>query len=404
MRARAALEAALAENPDDIAAHMAYADVLSEQGDPRGEFVQVQLALEDERLSRQERRRLKEREKALLGAHERDWLGDLAGVLLDAEDADEHEDGPTYGYRRGWLDEIDFSALTIAAARRLRDAPAARLLTRLVVRRVSMLDEPGSYPPGPDVPAGVHDGAPLALRNAPFMNTLRFFQFGPHSPDDSFHVYRHEPCEYKFPYPAEGLHLLPLLSQLTRVEELRLLAHHVDTDLFRLPNWRHLRVLQIYHSDDQYRLADLAANPAFANLEELLLHPHASDSDEALIFLDDVRALVRSPHLTKLRRLQLRLSDLGDAGCAEIVSSGILKRLEALDLRHGVIADAGARTLADCPDLRRLKRLDMQRNRLTAEGVRLLRATGIDVRADHQHEPDADGEYNLDYLMEGDVE
>src|SRR5262245_8637123 len=109
MRARAGLEAALADNLDDVAAHMAYADLLSEEGDPRGEFIQVQLALEDERLPRQDRKRLQEREKALLAAHERDWLGDLAGVLIDGEDLDEHEDGPTYGYRRGWLNEIDFA-------------------------------------------------------------------------------------------------------------------------------------------------------------------------------------------------------------------------------------------------------------------------------------------------------
>src|SRR4051812_15966193 len=37
---RDSLEAALVENPDDDAAHMAYADHLHDQGDPRGEFIQ----------------------------------------------------------------------------------------------------------------------------------------------------------------------------------------------------------------------------------------------------------------------------------------------------------------------------------------------------------------------------
>src|SRR5262249_26322288 len=53
---REALEAALTENPDDLAAHMAYADLLSEEGDPRGEFSQVQLALEDESLGSRARK------------------------------------------------------------------------------------------------------------------------------------------------------------------------------------------------------------------------------------------------------------------------------------------------------------------------------------------------------------
>src|SRR5436190_22265883 len=52
---RRALEQALAEDPDDLAAHSAYADLLVELGDPRGEFIQVQLALEREGLDAAER-------------------------------------------------------------------------------------------------------------------------------------------------------------------------------------------------------------------------------------------------------------------------------------------------------------------------------------------------------------
>src|SRR5581483_12257097 len=48
---RQAMEQSLAANPDDLATHMAYADHLVELGDPRGEFIQVQLALEDPRRS-----------------------------------------------------------------------------------------------------------------------------------------------------------------------------------------------------------------------------------------------------------------------------------------------------------------------------------------------------------------
>src|SRR4051794_5837247 len=79
---REALEQALIDNPDDVASHMAYADYLREQGDPRGEFIQVQLALEDPARSAAERKRLKKREQELLGAHEREWLGELAPLLL----------------------------------------------------------------------------------------------------------------------------------------------------------------------------------------------------------------------------------------------------------------------------------------------------------------------------------
>src|SRR5437016_1919103 len=122
---RKALESALVENPDDLSSHMAYADYLSEQGDPRGEFIQVQLALEDESHSAVERRRLRKRESDLLKAHEREWLGELAPLLLGTPEeqramfADELKSEYTdrldyttrrmhfhHGWARGWLDRF----------------------------------------------------------------------------------------------------------------------------------------------------------------------------------------------------------------------------------------------------------------------------------------------------------
>ncbi len=63
---REAFEKAILENPDDLAGYAAYADWLAEQGDPRGEFMQVQLALEDEGRPAKERKRLQKREQELL--------------------------------------------------------------------------------------------------------------------------------------------------------------------------------------------------------------------------------------------------------------------------------------------------------------------------------------------------
>src|SRR5262245_23320090 len=84
---RDALESALVENPDDLAAHMAYADYLSEQPESasqaRAEFIRVQLALEDQSLTRERRNALREQESALLEAHQREWLGSLAPFVLD---------------------------------------------------------------------------------------------------------------------------------------------------------------------------------------------------------------------------------------------------------------------------------------------------------------------------------
>src|SRR4051794_16458728 len=65
-----AFERALAADPHDLAAWRAYADYLTERGDPRGEFMQVQLALEDEARSKSERAALKKQKASLRKKHE----------------------------------------------------------------------------------------------------------------------------------------------------------------------------------------------------------------------------------------------------------------------------------------------------------------------------------------------
>src|SRR5271166_2823409 len=69
------LEAAILDNPDDLAAQAAYADWLGEQGDPRGELTAVQLAMEEEGLTTERRDELRQREQELLQAHQAVWLG-----------------------------------------------------------------------------------------------------------------------------------------------------------------------------------------------------------------------------------------------------------------------------------------------------------------------------------------
>src|SRR5262245_8654500 len=93
---RSALEVALAANPDDLAAHMAYGDYLAEQGDPRGELVQVQLALEDPSRSASQRKSLQKREKELLARHLPTWMGP-AHVLFGREGGWERQPDAPFG-------------------------------------------------------------------------------------------------------------------------------------------------------------------------------------------------------------------------------------------------------------------------------------------------------------------
>ena len=90
-----------------MAGWRAYADYLAERGDPRGEFMQVQLALEDESRPAAERKKLAAREKALLKKHERDWLGAVGPVSWTPNaPSDGRQAAPSAGrrtVRRGWL-------------------------------------------------------------------------------------------------------------------------------------------------------------------------------------------------------------------------------------------------------------------------------------------------------------
>ncbi len=341
---RDALESALVENPDDLAAHFVYADYLREQGDPRGEFIQLQLALEDPRLREAERSRLRARANELLREYERDWLGILAN--------DPHLE---YRFARGWLDTLIVRHIPDGVHRAdlgrwLCLAPAMRLLRKLVLE--------------------CDDGLVESLLGSPSLSNLRVFQLGKSMSAEHF-------PDVPSPLLAE------LIVKFPRIEELRLFAQEYNAiHLFALSNLSSLRILQVYYLNERHPLEVLAKNPDLGKLTHLLLHPFVAPT---LIDLAGVRAVLHSRHLRGLTHLQLHHSDLGDVGCTEIVTSGILKRLKVLDLRYGEITDAGARILADCPDLRRLELLDIERNALTQTGIDILRRVlGPALRGDDQ--------------------
>jgi uncharacterized protein (TIGR02996 family) len=393
---RDALEAALADNPDDLAAHMAYADYLQEQGDPRGEFIQVQRALEDPARSAKERKTLQQREAKLLAAHQAEWLGDFARQLVPQGKKKRPYGDPDIriAFRRGWLDTVEATHYTLEFTRALAWAPQARLLRCLYLNE-DFYEEPGTYEVGDDpIPRGTYCPALYGLLRSPNLGNVRVLRFGEAVDDD----------EHYFNSRLDGKLALPLIKKMPKLEELYLLAQGVDTDqLFGLRTLASLRVLQVYHMD-HYPLAKLAKNSAFANLTHLLCHPHCMREDEPYMRLAQLRAVCRSTTLPKLTHLRLRMSDFGDKACQEIVSSGILRRLKVLDLRNGCITDAGAHILADCPDLKNLELLDLDRNSLTAAGIRVLKQTGVKVVAREQWQPTGDEYADREYLFEGDGE
>ena len=192
--------------------------------------------------------------------------------------------------------------------------------------------------------------------------------------------------------------VIELLEKCPRLEDLYLNTTLSGIDrLFALPSLGNLRVLQYYYGSEYdarnagsgiYPLTALANNASLGRLTTLRLHA----GRETTIDVDEVDAVLRSPHLPSLTHLQVHTLTSGDEGSRRIIDSGVLRRLKTLDIGYGNMTDEGARLLAACPDLKHLEVLDVSHNLLTEQGIAALRATGVRVVADDQHS--ADDEYD----------
>ncbi len=361
----AAFERHLLDNLDDVAAWSAYADYLTEQGEPRGDFMRVQLALEDETLPKAERRALHEEEEALRVKHLDEWVGEsFAAENFDAKGVSKHQ-YPRFVYRRGWLwesDGVSWDEQNVAG-----DLSAWRWMHTL---KVSFGE--------------------VSLTDTPLPRNLRSLQIG----DD----------ETRSDGYFEDLDAF--IAAASRMERLYLACGDANTAaLFGLP-LAHLRELHV-HCGTLYATDTLAENRAFAGLRTLAFHPHGYYGAEPRSFsggylnATDVRTICHAQHLKRLEHLQLNCLSAGDAGIDLLVTSGLIHRLKSLDLRHGCVSDEGAFTLFKALDGKphALQVLKLGDNALTGDGVAALRRLKLSFDAPDQHRPGDDH-----YLTQGDFE
>jgi hypothetical protein len=242
------------------------------------------------------------------------------------------------------------------------------------------------------------------LLQSPYLTNLRALKVG--FSDDGERI-RHSTMVNPFG-GCNAQQVIDLLAKCPRLEELYLNTHLPGVEnLFASPQLGNVRVLQYYYGTpygsrsswdnpgSAYPLTALARNPALKRLTTLRLHP----GRDGQVDLEEMAAVLRSPRLPSLTHLQVHMTAFGDEGCRPIIGSGTLRRLKVLDIGYGNMTDEGARQLAACPDLKRLDVLNVSRNALTAEGVAALRATGVQVVADNQHDPE-----ERDYFYEVDAE
>ena len=122
---REGLEDALVADPDNLILHSAYADLLMEEGDPRGEYIQLRLALEDRSTPVEVARRQATEARRLFQEHHREWLGPLA----------EHQQNIDIVWRRGWIERVEFRDMTRAMAYAWLECPVYSMVREIVIDR-----------------------------------------------------------------------------------------------------------------------------------------------------------------------------------------------------------------------------------------------------------------------------
>lgn len=342
--------------PDDPHGYAVYADWLEQQGDPRAELIQIQLARESAPTDAA----LEAREKELLAAHQDRWL---AGLL-------HYPIGPTRGvqvvWRRGFVHgaQLETSYQSTDAAilyRELSSLPVARFL------RVLRLGAACTYAGGGDDDVSILE----ALRDHPFP-VLR--QLGIDCLDR----------QLSWTHVGDISIANPSLQTL---ESLEVIAGRITLGAIDLPA---LKSLRLETGGLRASVLESIAAASWPNLESLVIYFGTEDYGGTCM-AEDVLPILDGANLPRLRTLALCNGTFADDLPEVLAHSRILPRLERLDLSKGTLGVAGARAIAKHADaFAHLASLDLSENYLTAaECTALARvAASVDVSAQK-----SEGEY-----------
>ena len=133
---REKFEKRIIEKPAELKRHEEFAEFLTSIGDPRGELIELQIKLEDKRLTREQQIELEIREREILKHHGRKWLGKLADfVLLKSQPGRDFEmkTACKLWWWRGWVYGLQTDELTLKVTQVLLHAPEMRFFQKLVI-------------------------------------------------------------------------------------------------------------------------------------------------------------------------------------------------------------------------------------------------------------------------------
>lgn len=335
------LDAILAA-PDDDAPRLVFADWLQARGDPRGELITVQCALENDGLPWPERQRLEARQRALLRENAAKWTVPLQEV----------RDG-RYAVKRGFAHQ---ARLPGHQPLRLGDLHAlAPLLVHFAIVEARLTELAlADWVEGVQLEYGLFDlGAIVRTLTFPKLRRLRLPAGVWETPDDVAHVAGLDrPLEYlslDFDQRSDATHLEALKRGLATRRPLRALrlegARGVGAvsvpglealELVRCDVKREdlhamaagLVKLELTESDlrhQQRRVEPIELLDAAPRLEHLRLEGVALD-DDALV------RLARSPHAPRLKSLNLSRNVITDYGAYAMMGAERFTSLRYLNL------------------------------------------------------------------------
>lgn len=372
---------AIAATPADDAPRLIYADWLEEHGDPLGEFIRVQCALEQVPEYDERHPALKLREEELMLRHYRQW---------DAALREEFEGFESYNadYRRGFINRIMLPVeMLLRKAARLPElapglcglelhspenvAEARQLLETGWLSRISEL-----------VLNSVQPDALQVLFNSGQLASLTSLAVH-YAEDHSVRVAEQiASCRSlrnlrtldltEVALGTRGLQAILSSPNLKRLKTLKL----TDVSLAAIrrladaPLAGQLETLVFDFGDDNFtdaHVSALAASPYLQRLRLLSFHGDTCGDESAL-------ALAQSSTLRQLRSHNFGGTKINDAAIAAMTRSRTLARSHWLDSHH-CGGDEAAAAVARSPYWKQLNYLALGCERMTEEGAKVLAAS-----------------------------
>lgn len=131
------LEKKIFDKPEDLKRHEAYVEWLRDNdGDARADLIEVQIALENQKLNREKRFELELQEKRILNEHGREWIGPLSDFIMMRDiPGRRFQPKPSCAieWYRGWVYGLTLDELTLKLSKVLLQAPELRMFRSLTL-------------------------------------------------------------------------------------------------------------------------------------------------------------------------------------------------------------------------------------------------------------------------------